>query len=166
MLTNPPVPYDLCVMDPIPHWETVGSMHVQHSVLNVKAVVAAFNQEKALVGAFSVITNLRMELFEALAASQKLGVWKLTLGNWIQHSPISSLCSGAIAQYTLGFACGKLKVARVCGNNLGGKVLNPDWFICYHHYWLLTMVSICPPNRNWEAITSLNDSWSFYWLCI
>ena len=33
---------------------------------NVKAVVAAFNQEKALVGAFSVITNLRMELFEAL----------------------------------------------------------------------------------------------------
>ena len=34
--------------------------------MNVKAVVAAFNQEKALVGAFSVITNLRMELFEAL----------------------------------------------------------------------------------------------------
>ena len=26
-----------------------------------------FNQEKALVGAFSVITNPRMELFEALA---------------------------------------------------------------------------------------------------
>ena len=34
----------------------------------MKAVVAAFNQEKALVGAFSVITNLRMELFEALMA--------------------------------------------------------------------------------------------------
>ena len=32
----------------------------------MKAVVAAFNQEKALVGAFSVITNLWMELFEAL----------------------------------------------------------------------------------------------------
>ena len=32
----------------------------------MKAVVAAFNQEKALVGAFSVITNLRMELSEAL----------------------------------------------------------------------------------------------------
>ena len=29
-------------------------------------IIAAFNQEKALVGAFSVITNLRMELFEAL----------------------------------------------------------------------------------------------------
>ena len=35
----------------------------------MKAVVAAFNQEKALVGAFSVITNLRMELFEALVSS-------------------------------------------------------------------------------------------------
>ena len=32
----------------------------------MKAVVAAFNQEKALVGAFSMITNLLMELFEAL----------------------------------------------------------------------------------------------------
>ena len=32
----------------------------------MKAVVAAFNQEKALVGAFSVITNIRMDLFEAL----------------------------------------------------------------------------------------------------
>ena len=36
----------------------------------MKAVVAAFNQEKALVGAFSVITNLRMELFEALVSSE------------------------------------------------------------------------------------------------
>ena len=37
-----------------------------HSVFNVKALVDAFNQEKALVEAFSVITNLRMEIFEAL----------------------------------------------------------------------------------------------------
>ena len=34
----------------------------------MKAAVAAFNQEKALVGAFSVITNLRMELFVALCS--------------------------------------------------------------------------------------------------
>ena len=39
-------------------------------ILNVKAVVAAFNQEEALVGAFSVITNLRMKLFEALIPTQ------------------------------------------------------------------------------------------------
>ena len=32
-------------------------MPVYHSVLNVKVVVAAFNQEKALVGAFSVIVQ-------------------------------------------------------------------------------------------------------------
>ena len=36
----------------------------------MKAVVATFNQEKALVGAFSVITNLRMELFQALVTCQ------------------------------------------------------------------------------------------------
>ena len=36
------------------------------AVLNVKALVDTFNQEKALVGAFSVITNLWMKLFEAL----------------------------------------------------------------------------------------------------
>ena len=38
----------------------------------MKAVVAAFNQEKALVGAFSVITNLRMELFQALVTVSSL----------------------------------------------------------------------------------------------
>ena len=32
----------------------------------MKVVVAAFIQEKALVGAFSVMTNLRMDLFEAV----------------------------------------------------------------------------------------------------
>ena len=41
--------------------------------LNVKALVGAFNQEKALVGAFTVLTNLRMELFQALV--QALYVW-------------------------------------------------------------------------------------------
>ena len=33
-----------------------------NSVLNVKVLVAAFEKEKALVGAFSVITNLRVDL--------------------------------------------------------------------------------------------------------
>ena len=35
----------------------------------MKALVGAFDKEKALVGAFSVITNLRMELFEALVTA-------------------------------------------------------------------------------------------------
>ena len=43
MVTNPPVPYDFCV----------GVV----SVLNVKALVGAFNQEKDLVGAFSIIVT-------------------------------------------------------------------------------------------------------------
>ena len=38
----------------------------------MKAVVAAFNQEKALVGAYSVITNLRMELFQALFCTEQI----------------------------------------------------------------------------------------------
>ena len=38
----------------------------------MKAVVAAFNQEKALIGAFSVITNLRMELFQALLLTDRI----------------------------------------------------------------------------------------------
>ena len=49
----------------------------------MKAVVAAFNQEKALVGAFSVITNLRMEIFEALIQARlELGPYDLGL-----HTP-------------------------------------------------------------------------------
>ena len=35
----------------------------------MKELAGAFNQEKALEGAISVITNLRMDLFEALLAS-------------------------------------------------------------------------------------------------
>ena len=38
------------------------SIRLAYSVLNVKAIVGAFNQEKALVGAFSMITKLRMDL--------------------------------------------------------------------------------------------------------
>ena len=47
----------------------------------MKAVVAAFNQEKALVGAFSVITNLWMELFEALATTDRAGTAGQRRGN-------------------------------------------------------------------------------------
>ena len=54
----------------------------------MEAVVAAFNQEKALVGAFSVITNLRMELFQALVlaltAAAELGPLR---DDGVQHPP-------------------------------------------------------------------------------
>ena len=53
----------------------------------MKAVVAAFNQEKALVGAFSVITNLRMELFEALEETFLVGKVKECMKNFQWSSP-------------------------------------------------------------------------------
>ena len=50
----------------------------------MKAVVAAFNQEKALVGAFSVIDykpsdRIRMELFEALIHTATIGAERDTV---------------------------------------------------------------------------------------
>ena len=64
MLTNPPILYDFCVGAPISHLLTMGSTPVYHSVLNVKALVGTFNQEKALVGAFSVIVQPVVEPME------------------------------------------------------------------------------------------------------
>ena len=46
----------------------------------MKAVVAAFNLEKALVEALSVITNLRMDLFEALVKTPR------RTKSWICHN--------------------------------------------------------------------------------
>ena len=57
----------------------------------MKAVVAAFNQEKALVGAFSVIMNLRMELSDALLEKQcewHLQTW--SEAHFITHLPAVS----------------------------------------------------------------------------
>ena len=55
MLANPSVPW------PLSHFHITstycGLTPVKHSILNVKALVGAFNQEKALVGAFSVIVK-------------------------------------------------------------------------------------------------------------
>ena len=49
---------------------SVSQFHVNVCVLNVKAVVATFNQEKALVGAFSVIIHhRRLIVYTALLLS-------------------------------------------------------------------------------------------------
>ena len=54
-----------------------------NSVFNVKAlvVVCTFNQEKALVGPFSVITNRHVDLFEALMAAAQYKVSLLGVEN-------------------------------------------------------------------------------------
>ena len=64
----------------------------------MKAVVAAFNQEKALVGAFSVITNLRMELFEELHVTQHQG--------WQPPSP--HIWPSWTDRFICFFSCGEL----------------------------------------------------------
>ena len=54
--------------------EIEGQAAIRHKTLCYRTMlVAAVNQEKALVGAFSVITNLRMDLFEALMVRQEDG---------------------------------------------------------------------------------------------
>ena len=55
----------------------------------MKAVVAAFNQEKAQVGAFSVIANLRMDLFEALLLNNIYN--RRQHGNIIYHHLLQTL---------------------------------------------------------------------------
>ena len=64
----------------------------------MKAIVAAFNHEKALVGAFSVITNLRMELFEALTETDLSSVMssQATVGRVRVAGPQSMLGLGTI----------------------------------------------------------------------
>ena len=57
----------------------------------MKALVGAFNQEKALVRAFSVIMNLRMDLFQALLWLQSLTLTRrvvagdVSLPGWNVH---------------------------------------------------------------------------------
>ena len=60
----------------------------------MKAVVAAFNQEKALVGAFAVITNLRMELFEALVGRPVWCKRELLCLEWLLQEAIGMKMTG------------------------------------------------------------------------
>ena len=48
---------------------------LSNSVLNVKALVGAFNQEKALVGAFSVIVQPVVESMDRFAALDIIRLW-------------------------------------------------------------------------------------------
>ena len=58
----------MCDCVPISHLLTVGyrSTLIQHSVLNVKVPVGAFNQEKALVRVLSMTVKLHEGSFQAL----------------------------------------------------------------------------------------------------
>ena len=89
--------------------------------LNVKAVVAAFNQEKALVGAFSVITNLWMELFEALIPSALQ-----TSGFFIEKAPrcppcVPSNCITVTLGTGAGVTCWRMVTTTGVMNTRGGS---------------------------------------------
>ena len=83
------------------HWVNAPLALCLYSVLNVKAEVAAFNQEKALVGAFSVIVKssgtFGKPSFEALGgdggALRKLLLWEPGHAAWEPQPPILRLSS-------------------------------------------------------------------------
>ena len=87
----------------------------------MKVVVAAFNQEKALVGAFSVITNLRMDLFEALFTTQH------NIGEMILEAGPSRATAGA-GDYNMRCMINGLALAcaggprRLRGDLIGNKL--------------------------------------------
>ena len=79
----------------------------------MKAVVAAFNQEKTLVGAFSVITNLRMELFEALIDTD--GVCRTLLSpDCVQHTIMVTLQGNVFTHITIWDIKCPLKITMDC----------------------------------------------------
>ena len=76
----------------------------------MKAVVAAFNQEKAQVGAFFTITNLRIELFEAL-------VLLLTAAPFLIQIPVTAADTRAAPP-------------RTPGSRAPGTALSREYSIC------------------------------------
>ena len=64
----------------------------------MKAVVAAFNQEKALVGAFTVLTNLRMDLFQALAGTPWTDLADTGADTSASKILITAICSPDLVQ--------------------------------------------------------------------
>ena len=84
-----------------------------NSILNVKAVVAAFNQEKALVGAFSVITNLRMELLSSAVSrgGSGEGSTSLTTERWRRQDRVH--CTVKHHTDIINFACMTWNFVRI-----------------------------------------------------
>ena len=103
----------------------------------MKAVVAAFNQEKALVGAFSVITNLRMDLFEALILTADCWLPLTLHSSYLgTYQPCSALLPRVLLRWCLSSqgARGALVTTRgqgyilqfghTCNNNQASVTLN------------------------------------------
>ena len=91
----------------------------------MKAVVAAFNQEKALVGAFSVITNLRMELFQALVHNIYCIFYHFPHSGIFQEPESAQPGSGAAGQPAAGQHAAPRQQGGGAGAGVGGVNKNP-----------------------------------------
>ena len=101
-----------------------------NSVLNLKALVGAFNQEKALIGAFSVITNLRMELFQTLLRTKHSGpLLTITIATiyLISTNQHFSVCTNINNKHNdLCFYCFQLRFRWVA--ILASQTTNSEWY--------------------------------------
>ena len=142
----------------------------------MKAVVAAFNQEKALVGAFSVITNLRMELFEALHSTAACGYeyWSCTRVIWGEKFITADILPGQDCPprtWQTVTRCAKLSPPTiddwVTSNNssaLKGLYFLPVWWSagcqCGHLRWILASPQCPGAVTDRPATSSLSSGWS------
>ena len=115
----------------------------------MKAAVAAFNQEKALVGAFSVITNLRMELFEALLRTEE-GVQR-TVQDCDRAEYKLSNQSGHCSGHRTGH---QHQVAEICHTHAGGAKCTLYHILYYISTWRIS--KIYNPKSQSATIRSLN----------
>ena len=95
----------------------------------MKAVVAAFNQEKALVGAFSVITNLRMDLIDGWTDVD------------CRVEPVQCLASRYLW-------VGRVQLSRPSGADVKWYLLITTW-----HYKIISLRF----TRRWAQVTGWQD---------
>ena len=78
----------------------------------MKAVVAAFNQEKALVGAFSVIMNIRIAFVRISNRDTALAAAAAARANIIHHHKLNLQIEFSAAQhYAVALQCCMLRAA-------------------------------------------------------
>ena len=120
----------------------------------MKAVVAAFNQEKALLGAFSVITNLRMELFEALHDNLVIFVFVFFYLQCIHLCALAAIsCTPAGPTHLLtggGTWCWPTtRCIHEAGDSVSGSRLTSPHHYCCRWATLPTTTSSCLPPPPW-----------------
>ena len=71
-----------------------------NSVLNVKAVAATFNQEKAIVRASSVIVQLHRLIFTALVWSMGVGRYRALVNMWTKYGQEPHMSGVALQHQT------------------------------------------------------------------